>query len=82
MAASFSGVVQSGRAGVNALDAHDTAGRKEVRQAHNALPVAWRVASVMAHKALEMQCVCLHVLLVDAVVAQLGIGEGDNLTRI
>ena len=36
----------------------------------------------MAHKALEMQCVCLHVLLVDAVVAQLGIGEGDNLTRI
>ncbi len=73
---------QGDRTGVYALDAHYTAGRKEVRQAHDALPVAWRVAGVMAHKALEMQCVCLHVLLVDAVVTQLGIGEGDNLTRI
>ena len=69
-------------AGVHVLDGHHAAAREEVGQALDALPVARLVAHVVHDEAGEVQAVGLHVLLVDAVVAHLRVGERHDLARV
>ena len=69
-------------AGVHALDGDDPALAQEVWEAHDALPVARRVAHVMAHESAQGELAGLHIDFVDAVVAELRIGEGHDLAGI
>jgi len=55
---------------------------QEVRETRDALPVARRIAHVMAHEPLQVKLGGLHVDLVDAIVAELRVGEGHDLARV
>ena len=67
---------------VHVLDGNDAVLREEVREGLHGLPVARRVAHVVDHEAGQVERVALHVLLVDAVVADLGVRERDDLARV
>ena len=70
------------RTRIHILDSDDIALCKEVRQALDALPVARRIAHVMHDEATQMKLPRLHILLVDAVVADLRVRQRDNLASI
>ena len=67
---------------VHVLDGYDAVLREEVREALHGLPVARGVAHVVNHEAGKVERVALHVLLVDPVVADLGVRERDDLARV
>ena len=67
---------------VDALDRNDAVVGEELRQRDVAAPVARHLAHIAHHKAAAGGFGALHVLEVDAVVADLGIGHRDDLARV
>ena len=69
-------------AGVDALDGDDVVLAQEAGQVLGGAEVARALAHVAHDKAAAEQTARLHVLGVDAVVADLRVGHGDDLARV
>ena len=67
---------------VHVLDGHYAALGEEARQGLHGLPVAGLVAHIVDDEAGKRELARLHVDLVDAVVAHLRVGQGDELAGV
>ena len=70
------------RARVDARDSRHAAGLQQIAQPARRAPVARVIAELATHHRLRAQPVALEVFLVDPVVAQQGIREGDDLSAV
>ena len=70
------------RTRIDALDSHDVLALEEFGQAHARAPIRRRAAHIMHDQAAQSRLGRLRIVEVHTVVADLGIGHRDNLTRI
>lgn len=69
-------------AGINAGDAHYVMGFQIVRQALARAPVADTNRHIAHHQPADMNATRLNILVIDADIANMGIGQRYDLTRI